>query len=253
MGTFTDWADVAKGPDNEWGNLTCGCHPNCGIGMAVMIDKETKEAVPFTAFVNAERLAKDVAAVTDAARGRFLTVTGMALALARNYDSFKSPTHFKLSDLLKKFDKTFGATGRDYGKVTGDRTKADIDKRRADRWNFLFIAGMWFQDLFNYDFRRTEMCIIPYGTQYGEISFCAYNTGAGWRQIVEKMKANATVAEWYQRHGRHPVHAKNKDLALPSFENPITTIEHPSALSERALPTEPVRKKKMKHLPIVSS
>jgi hypothetical protein len=30
-------------------------------------------------------------------------------------------------------------------------TKADIDKRRADRWNFLFIAGMWFQNLFNYD------------------------------------------------------------------------------------------------------
>jgi len=51
--------------------------------------------------------------------------------------------------------------------------------------NFLFIAGMWFQDLFNYDFRRTEMCIIPYATQQGEISFCAYNTGVGWRQIIE--------------------------------------------------------------------
>ena len=36
-----------------------------------------------------------------------------------------------------------------------------------DRWNFLFIAGMWFQDLFNYDFRRTERCIIPYATQEG--------------------------------------------------------------------------------------
>jgi len=33
--------------------------------------------------------------------------------------------------------------------VTGDRTMADIEKRRGDRWNFLFIAGMWFQDLFN--------------------------------------------------------------------------------------------------------
>ena len=54
----------------------------------------------------------------------------------------------------------------------------------------LFVAGMWFQDLFNYDFRRTEMCIIPYGTQMGEISFCAYNTGVGWRQVIEKMKAN---------------------------------------------------------------
>ena len=53
MGTFTDWADLVHGPSAEWGNLTCGCHPNCGIGMAVMIDKETKEAVPVTAFLDA--------------------------------------------------------------------------------------------------------------------------------------------------------------------------------------------------------
>ena len=43
-----------------------------------MIDKETKEAVPVTAFLNAEQLAKDVAQVADAGRGRFLSVTGMA-------------------------------------------------------------------------------------------------------------------------------------------------------------------------------
>ena len=97
MGTFTDWADIAKGPDSEWGNVTCGCHPNCGIGMAVMIDKETKEAVPVTAFLNAEQLAKDVAQVNDAARGKFLSIVGMALALMRNYDPFKAPTHFKLT------------------------------------------------------------------------------------------------------------------------------------------------------------
>ena len=35
----------------------------------------------------------------------------MALSLGRNYEPFKSP-HFKLSDLLKKFDKTFGTTGK---------------------------------------------------------------------------------------------------------------------------------------------
>jgi hypothetical protein len=79
---------------------------------------------------------------------------------------------------------------------------------------------MWFQDLFNYDFRRTEMCIIPYGTQMGEISFCAYNTGVGWRNIVEKMKMTATVAQWYQTHGRHPVYAKNQALPLP--EGPLS-------------------------------
>src|SRR5215212_6404910 len=214
MSTFTDWADVVHGPDREWGQLTCGCHPNCGIGMAVMIDKETKEAVPVTAFLNADQLAKDVAQVNDAARGKFLSVAGMGLALMRNYDPFKAPTHFRIADLLKKFDKTFGATGRSYGRVEGDRTMADIEQRRADRWNFLFIAGMWFQDLFNYDFRRTEMCIIPYATQQGEISFCAYNTGISWRNIIEKMHMTASLTKWYEEHGRHEIFAGNKNVPM---------------------------------------
>src|SRR5690348_17185951 len=216
MGTFTDWADVVHGPDAPWGQLTCGCHPNCGVGMAVMIDKQTKEAVPVTAFLKAEQLAKDVAKVNDAARGKFLSVVGMALALMRNYDPFQAPTHFRLTDLLKKFDKTFGATGKNYGKVSGDRTMQDIQQRRADRWNFLFIAGMWFQDLFNYDFRRTEMCIIPYATQQGEISFCAYNTGVGWRNIVEKMHMTATLTKWYEEHGRREIFAGGKSVTLNS-------------------------------------
>jgi tetraether lipid synthase len=88
-------------------------------------------------------------------------------------------------------------------------------KRRSDPWNFLFIAGMWFQDLFNYDFRRTEMCIIPYATQIGEISFCAYNTGIGWRNIIENMYKNATVAEWYKTHGKHEIYARGKEVQLP--------------------------------------
>src|ERR1700736_3566794 len=219
MSTFSDWADLVHGPTAEWGQLSCGCHPNCGVGMAVMIDKETKEAVPVTAFLNGDRLAKDIAKVNDAARGRFLSVLGMALAVARNYDPTKSPTHFRITDLLQKFDKCFGATGRNYGKVTGDRTMADIEKRRADRWNFLFIAGMWFQDLFNYDFRRTEQCIIPYATQEGEISFCAYNTGVGWRNIIEKMHMTATLTKWYEEKGRHEIIAGGKNVNLPSTEH----------------------------------
>ncbi len=214
LGTFTDWADLVKGPTQDWGNLACGCHPNCGVGMAVMVDKDTKEAVPVTAFLDCLQLAKDVARVNDAARGKALSVVGMALAVMKNYDPFTSPTHFKLSDLLKKFDKTFGASGKNYGRVDGQRTLADVEKRRSDRWNFLFIAGMWFQDLFNYDFRRTERCIIPYATQEGEISFCAYNTGIGWRNIIEKMHMTATLTKWYEEHGRHEIFAGGKKVGL---------------------------------------
>ena len=131
MSTFSDWSDLVHGPQADWGQLSCGCHPNCGVGMAVMVDKETKEAGPVTAFLNADRLASDVARVNDAARGKWLSIVGMALAVARNYDPFQSPTHFKLLDMLKKFDKTFGATGKNYGKVGKDRTMDDIEKRRA--------------------------------------------------------------------------------------------------------------------------
>src|SRR5579864_4137354 len=223
ISTFSDWADLMHVNDlkNDWGQLSCGCHPNCGTGMAVMIDKETKEAVPVTAFLHGDQLAKDIAKVNDASRGKFLTGFGMALCLMKNYDPFKSPTHFKLTDLLSKFDKNYNVTGKNYGKVGPDRTIDDVMKRRNDRWNFLFIAGMWFQDLFNYDFRRTEQCIIPYATQEGEISFCAYNTGVGWRNIIEKMHMTATLSKWYEEHGRHEIFAGGKNVAMETKEHSL--------------------------------
>src|SRR5260221_183659 len=93
MSTFADFADHVHGPSADWGQLSCGCHPNCGIGMAVMVDKHTKEGAPVTSFLNADRLAKDIAKVNDAGRGKFLSITGVALSLMRNYDPFKSPRH----------------------------------------------------------------------------------------------------------------------------------------------------------------
>jgi hypothetical protein len=94
---------------------------------------------------------------------------------------------------------------------------------------------MWFQDLFNYDFRRTEMCIIPYATQMGEISFCAYNTGVGWRKIIEEMFQTATLAEWYKTKGRHEVYARGRSVPLPVL--PGQTV--PMVLPMPAQPPRP--------------
>ena len=221
MGAFADFADLVHGPEKDWGSFSCGCHPNCGVGTAIMIHKETKEMAPVPQFINVPGLVKDLQKVTDAARNRTFSGAMMGLALLKNFQPFKAPSKLTLLDILKKFDKTWGVSGKNYGKSTPDRTMEDIKKRREDPWNFLFIAGMWFQDLFNYDFRRTEMCIIPYATQEGEISFCAYNTGVGWRQIIENMYKNATVAEWYKKHGKHEVFAKGKNVNLESYEHSL--------------------------------
>ncbi len=262
MGAFADFADLVHGPQAEWGQVSCGCHPNCGVGTAVMVDKETREMRPVPEFLNIPGLVKDMQKITDAARGKWMSNLMMGLALLKHYNPYKSPSQFTLYELFKKFDKSFGLTGKEYGRVSGDRTADDIEKRRSDRWNFLFIAGMWFQDLFNYDFRRTEMCIIPYGTQEGEISFCAYNTGIGWRNIIENMHQNATVAKWYEEHGRHEIFARGKEVELsesvhnmvlnpidltrpnkPEMEGPKTA--HEEAVMMRKLYQELVLKQQM--------
>jgi uncharacterized radical SAM superfamily Fe-S cluster-containing enzyme len=236
--TFSDFADIAHGPEAQWGMVSCGCHPNCGIGTALMINKETKEAAPVPEFLNIPQLIRDIQKITDASRGKVFSNVMMGLCLLKNYRPFKAPKSLALVDLLKKFDKSFALTGetkKKYGDSSPDRTYEDALKRRSDPWNFLFIAGMWFQDLFNYDFRRTEMCIIPYATQEGEISFCAYNTGIGWRNIIENMHKNATVAEWYKTHGKHEIYARGKEVNLENYEHTLKLrAEDVSAVRDRA-------------------
>ncbi|MBX3230507.1 MAG: radical SAM protein [Labilithrix sp.] len=212
MGPFSDLTDHLLGERADWGSMKCGCHPNCGIGTILFVDKETKRAVPLTEFLDLEALLSDLQDVTDAAGGRAFTLAELVLALLKSFDAARSPVPF--ATLVKQFLSQTGARGKAVGEHESDAGEF--------RWRVLFVAGMWFQDLYNYDFRRTEMCIIPYGTQMGEISFCAYNTGVGWRQVVEKMKATATVAEWNRTRGRHPVYAKGQDLPLAPALGTVT-------------------------------
>jgi uncharacterized radical SAM superfamily Fe-S cluster-containing enzyme len=208
--------DLLQGPGADWGSLNCGCHPDCGVGMGFMVSKKTKKWAPIAEFLNLERVMQDATLIADSARGRVLTIAQTVLSLLRNYDPSKAPEGFRLIDLLHKFDKQSG------GQLGGRLGSCDEGHRKNDEWLLMFVAGMWFQDLWTYDFRRTEMCIIPYATQMGEISFCAYNTGVGWRQIVEHMHQNAKVAEWYKEHGRHPVYANgHKAVPLPSTSKPV--------------------------------
>jgi tetraether lipid synthase len=214
-GAVSDVTDLIAGAGADWGTMKCGCHPNCGTGTALLISKKTKEWAPLPEVFNVERFFADARTIADAARGPFLTKVQTALSVLRNYRPGQAPAGFRLMDLIKKFDKQSG------GALGGVGSPAD-GNRKSDEWLVLFIAGMWFQDLWTYDFRRTEMCIIPYATQMGEISFCAYNTGVGWRYIVEKMHQTATLAAWYKEHGKHAVYANpRKPVPLGPLAQPI--------------------------------
>ncbi len=201
LSPFSDLVDILLGHEAEFGSLKCGCHPNCGVGSILFVNKETKEAVPMSKIINLDQLLQDVREIADSQQGRSMSITQMGVALLKNYNTKESPIPFTL--LLKQFLSQMGALD-----FAGDKDADDY------QWRILFVAGMWFQDLFNYDFRRTERCIIPYGTQMGEISFCAYNTGVGWRHIVEKIHQVATVQDWYKDKGRHTIYANGEPVPM---------------------------------------
>jgi uncharacterized radical SAM superfamily Fe-S cluster-containing enzyme len=214
MNPMSNVVDQLQALDSPFGALNCGCHPNCGIGTILLVNKRTKETVALCEFLDVEQVLADFQMIADANLSKNATLARVALALLRNFRPEKAPKGYGIMDLVRQAVSQMGATGDKVGDSEGDAAKFE--------WRFLFVAGMWFQDLFNYDFRRTEMCIIPYGTQMGEVSFCAYNTGVGFRQVVEKMHRTATVAQWFKEHGRHPVYAKNQDL--PLSDAPLTVF-----------------------------
>ncbi|MFQ5670513.1 MAG: radical SAM protein [Acidobacteriota bacterium] len=203
-GPFSDLKDQLSGEASDWGSMKCGCHPNCGIGTMLLVNERTKEWVPIPKVLNVDRLMEDVKKINDSGRGKKASTVQFALAMLRNFRWRLAPAGLSFWDLFRAID---GHLGR----------KMDVAEKFRYEWRIIMVAGMWFQDLFNYDFRRTEMCIIPYGTQVGEVSFCAYNTGVGWRQIVEELFQTATTVEWFKSKGRHPIYAGGKSVALPAL------------------------------------
>jgi uncharacterized radical SAM superfamily Fe-S cluster-containing enzyme len=163
-------------------------------------------------FLEACRYAKDLGyySVQAATNGlRF------ALGMLRHFDQRKAPPGFTLTEFLRILNK------KTNGALMAGRKPPPQD------WKMLWVGGMWFQDLWTYDFRRTEMCVIPYATQEGEISFCAYNTGVGWRQIVENMHMVANTKDWFQRRGRHKIYAGDRPMDLPSRSLPVVSAPEP--------------------------
>jgi uncharacterized radical SAM superfamily Fe-S cluster-containing enzyme len=177
-----------------------------------VVNRRTHEWTPLFKFFDYEQFIRDVAVITDTARGRTLTAAQLALAILRNFKPDQAPRGFPIAQIVNLFKPSSERSDSD----RNDRMKT---RSEQDDWRVLCVEGMWFQDLWTYDFRRTEMCVIPYGTQEGEISFCAYNTGVGWRQIIENMHKTATLAEWHKSQGRHEIFAKGKEVTLQTTEH----------------------------------
>lgn len=131
---FTSVMDMLQGADAPWGWSSCNCHPNCGIFTLMVVNRKTGAWRSLFEFFNYEQFMKDVATITDTARGQKLTMAQLAMAIMRNYDASRAPEGFPVSQIVNLFKPSSTNSNSD----RNDRMKAnDANGAHADEWSTL--------------------------------------------------------------------------------------------------------------------
>lgn len=168
--------------------MTITCHPDCGNGAYLFVEpNEKKEVRSLTEFfdlrgalVDIQNLAKEVReknAKNGGAIGSNLFSKAKVLGVVRkHFNSSKAPKGLSFTRLLGILD---GYKSKEVAHHPDHHTK--------NAYPTLFVAGMHFQDPYNYDIERVKRCIIHYSARDGRIyPFCTYNSGPYYRERVEE-------------------------------------------------------------------
>jgi 7,8-dihydro-6-hydroxymethylpterin dimethyltransferase len=210
-GAFAHLCDIIN-PNARLGSLFNDIHPNHGIFSPILINAQTREMVPVAQFFNVDQFVRDIVEIADSGRSPAIMKSMLRLSLKRNFDQSKVPQSFGTAQLREVLADCFyrvAGNGPDWSNraysYSGD-------------WKLVMVSAMWFQDLYNYDLETISASTTPVATQEGEINFCAYN-GGRWRNIVEHLHHTASLTEWNQTYGRHPIYAKGKEVDLGAGKN----------------------------------
>ncbi len=171
-------------------------HPHCGLASYLFIN-EQNEATPVTRFVDVRGM---TAAMMELADSKKVKLASMFVK--------KGSKDFDGKKIGKLFSKYFGEfinenkmpEGLDISQLlSGILVGGDKSSVGDFAWRTMFVGGMHFQDLYNYDIERLKRCNIHYVTPDQRIiPFCAYNGGPFYREAVEK-QFSVPISEWKGR------------------------------------------------------
>ncbi len=157
---------------------TISAHPHCSLGTYFFVDQATKQAVPITQFVDVPGMLQDMEELSrKTTRLSFKLYSGVKVwnMMRKRFHDEKAPRGLT----YKKFLQTLqGLTDKKLGRDGMDGTFT---------YRTLLIAGMHFQDAYNYDIERVKRCVIHYATPDGKLyPFCTYNSGPCYREKIER-------------------------------------------------------------------
>ena len=169
--------------------VTCNCHPDCSLGTCLLVSPEGK-AYPFGLVFDIE--------------GLFAEMNSLAKRLATK-ERINWRDKWAIHRLLRRHFRRATAP-RDLSVAAFVKTIiALLDKTKAPQaegpktYRTLMVAGMHFQDRYNFDVERVKRCAIPYSTLEGNFPFCTYNSGPMYRQFVEQIRS-CTLQAYQQGH-----------------------------------------------------
>ena len=183
-------------------SMVCTAAPNSGVGSPLVINAKTGAVAPLASFFDVEGFLDDVRRILAQNVEGFDLIAAVHTAIDSRFDSAAAPPNFTRADLYHLHEQSMARVN---SSIEGWTERA----YESGEWRLFIVLGMWFQDLFNFDFRSIEASTTVVATQEGEIPFCAYNS-AGWREAVEQIHRTATLSEWHSQHGRHVIFTGGK-------------------------------------------
>ena len=205
------------------------CHPDCGAGGYIFINPENNSEVkPLTSFLNMREALIDIQNLSEKLsdrRDKWWYKSLAALGLARSADLFGGVKALRI--LKDKFDESKAPTGLTLRRMLGvmdgykDTKKGrHPDTEKTTSYRTLFVAGMHFQDRYNYDTERVRRCVIHQSAPDGKMyPFCTYNSGPYYRERVEEKMQTTKLGEYREFDDIHAKSDKSKRFSAPSGIN----------------------------------
>lgn len=179
-------SELASVVDGGKPKVSFSCHPHCGIATYLFV--EDGDVIPITRFIDVDSFLNDISSIANDVKGSRiprLRVAMRSFKLLRRIDRKKAPKVMRPRKLIRSLFFSIGKSGL-----------SDL------HWNMLFVGGMHFQDLYNYDIERVKRCVIHYATPDEKrkiVPFCAYNSGPTFRDEIER-KYGIPLDEWRSEH-----------------------------------------------------
>jgi uncharacterized radical SAM superfamily Fe-S cluster-containing enzyme len=199
------------------------CHPDCGGGGYLFVNPENpNEVKALTEFFDlrealidlqhlAEKLAKRnekwwYRALKNLGFAKTMKLMGGARALRilkKHFNAAKAPTGLTFRRLLGVMD---GYKDTEHGR------KPDAERKVSYRT--VFVAGMHFQDVYNYDTERVRRCVIHQSGIDGKMyPFCTYNSGPYYREKVEERMQTTNNDDYKESGDPHASDNRKKSFA----------------------------------------